>query len=54
MPQKQEYALTDEKTKLQDASVNGNPIPSNKIDPQSEAVVVLQVPGHNPEVDFSS
>ena len=54
MSQKQEDASTDEKTKLQDAGVNRNPIPSNKIDPQSEAVVVSQVPGHNPEVDSSS
>ena len=54
MPQKQEDALTDEKTKLQDSGVNRNPIPYNKIDPQSEAAVVSQVPGHNPEVDSSS
>ena len=39
---------------MQDAGVNGNSIPSNKIDPQSEAAVVSQVPGHNPEVDSSS
>ena len=50
MSQKQENASTDEKTKLQYAAVNLNPIPSNNIDLQSETAVVSQVPGHNLKV----